>query len=177
VLAVAVAALAVVAACGPPDVAQEPAATAPQQDAALPLVQTSVTPFDAATRPYELKGPLVPASVTMVSAWDIPDDPLTDPLLDGTPQGEQVRWGYRLFMSTPAETPRLTPSGMSCGNCHLNGGQRELALPLVGSGGMFPEYNRRAARDFTLEDRIVGCIRETCRRNRQGEGPAVAALH
>ncbi len=94
----------------------------------------------------------------MVSAWDIPDYPLTDPLLDGSPEGEQVRWGYRLFMSTPAETPRLTPSGMSCGNCHLNGGQRDLALPLVGSAGMFPEYNRRAGRDFTLEERIVGCF-------------------
>ncbi len=61
-------------------------------------------------------------------------------------------------MDTPREASRLTPSGMSCGNCHLNGGQRELALPLVGSAGMFPEYNRRAGRDFTLEDRIVGCF-------------------
>jgi len=130
----------------------------PEQDAALPPVETSVAPFDPATRPYELKGPLVPASVTMVSAWDVPDNPLTDPMLDGSPEGEQVRWGYRLFMRTPTETPRLTPSGLSCGNCHLNAGQRELALPLVGSAGMFPEYNRRAARDFTLEDRIVGCF-------------------
>ena len=130
----------------------------PEHDAAVPPVQTLVTPFDPAARPYELNGPLIPSSVTMVSAWDIPENPLRDPLLDGSPEGEQVRWGYRLFMSTPAETPRLTPSGMSCGNCHLNAGQRELALPLVGSAGMFPEYNRRAGRDFTLEDRIVGCF-------------------
>ena len=61
-------------------------------------------------------------------------------------------------MNTPAETPRLTPSRMSCGNCHLNAGQKELALPRVGSAVMFPEYNRRAGRDFTLEDRIVGCF-------------------
>ena len=31
-------------------------------------------------------------------------------------------------------------------------------LPLVGSAGMFPEYNRRAGRTFSLEDRIVGCF-------------------
>ena len=31
-------------------------------------------------------------------------------------------------------------------------------MPLVGSAAMFPEYNRRAGRDFTLADRIVGCF-------------------
>ncbi len=56
------------------------------------------------------------------------------------------------------EASHLTPGRVSCGNCHLNGGQRELALPLVGSAAMFPEYNRRAGRDFTLADRIVGCF-------------------
>ena len=116
------------------------------------------TAFDPSMRPYELSGPLVPATTSMISAWDIPDDPLRDPSLDGSPDGERVRWGYRLFANTPAEAPRLTTGGMSCGNCHLNAGQRELALPLVGSAGMFPEYNRRAGRDFSLEDRIVGCF-------------------
>ncbi len=152
-----VATLLAVAACASPDDAPEPAGTTPPDDAAPPLA-TGFMPFDPATRPYELSGPLVPASVSMVSAWDIPDNPMTDRLLDGSPEAEQVRRGYRLFMSTPAETPRLTPSGMSCGNCHLNGGQRDLALPIVGSAGMFPEYNRRAGRDFTLEERIVGCF-------------------
>lgn len=152
------AALVAVSACEPPGVTNEPAATISEGDAPASPARVVVTPFDAAVRPYELSGPLVPSSVSMVSAWDIPDNPLTDPRLDGSPEGEQVRRGYRLFMSTPAEAPRLTPSGMSCGNCHLNAGQRELALPLVGSAGMFPEYNRRAGRDFTLEDRIVGCF-------------------
>jgi len=114
--------------------------------------------FDPASRPYELKGSLIPAEVTMVSAWDIPKNPLTDPTLDDTDGGSQVRWGYQLFVNTPDEAPRLTPSGMSCGNCHLNAGQRELALPLLGSAAMFPEYNRRAGLDFSLEDRIVGCF-------------------
>ncbi len=47
---------------------------------------------------------------------------------------------------------------MSCNNCHLNGGQREKSLPLVGVVGMFPEYNRRSGRLFTLNDRIVDCF-------------------
>ena len=47
---------------------------------------------------------------------------------------------------------------MSDNNCHLNGGQREKSLPLVGIAGMFPEYNRRAGRLFSLGDRIVDCF-------------------
>ena len=40
----------------------------------------------------------------------------------------------------------------------MNGGQREKSLPLVGIVGMFPEYNRRAGRLYSLEDRIVDCF-------------------
>ena len=47
---------------------------------------------------------------------------------------------------------------VSCANCHLNAGQRERALPLVGITGMFPEYNNRAARLISLQDRVVDCF-------------------
>ena len=56
------------------------------------------------------------------------------------------------------EAARFTPGRMSCSNCHLNAGQREKSLPLVGVVGMFPEYNRRSGRLFTLGDRIVDCF-------------------
>ena len=114
--------------------------------------------FGPASHTYELTGPLVPFTTTMVSAWDLPQDPITDPTLDARDDGELIRRGFRLFRDTPSETPRFTPSGMTCANCHLNSGQRELALPLVGSAGMFPERNGRAGRMFSLEDRIVGCF-------------------
>ena len=114
--------------------------------------------FGPASHTYELAGPLVPSNTTMVTAWDLPKNPLTDPTLGDSDSAEQIRRGFRLFTATPDETPRLTPSRMTCGHCHLNAGQRELALPLVGSAGMFPEYNRRAGKLFTLEDRIVGCF-------------------
>lgn len=137
-----------------------------------PTPQTvSVTPFDPSARPYELAGPLVPADVTMISAWDIPRNPLEDLALDDSPRAEEIRRGFRLFMNTPVEAPHLAPGRMACANCHLNAGQRERALPLVGSAGMFPEYNRRAGRDFTLEDRIVGCFM------RSENSPGVGARH
>jgi thiosulfate dehydrogenase len=94
----------------------------------------------------------------MVTAWEVPANPLTDPSLDDSPLSEQVRWGYRIFTDTPNEAPRFTGAKVSCSNCHLNSGQRELALPLVGIAGVFPEHNNRAGRLFSLPDRVVDCF-------------------
>ena len=105
-----------------------------------------------------LPGRLVPARATMTTAWDIPRDPLKDSTLGSSPRTEEIRRGYRIFMWTPQEAPKFARNRLSCGNCHLNGGQRERALPLVGVAGVFPEYNKREGRPFSLEDRIVGCF-------------------
>jgi len=101
--------------------------------------------------------PLISSSTTMVTAWDVPNNPL-EADLGNSDLADQIRWGFRLFTDTSREAPGLTGGDMSCNNCHLNAGQRELALPLVGVTANFPEYNRRAGRDFTIEDRIVGCF-------------------
>jgi thiosulfate dehydrogenase len=116
---------------------------------------------------YPLDGPLIPARMTMVTAWDIPMNPLTHPL-DESRVSREVRWGFKIFMDTPGEAARLTPSRISCNNCHLNGGQRSLALPIVGIAGQFPEYNRRAGRLYTLTDRIIDCFQRS--ENATGRG-------
>ena len=119
---------------------------------------------------YPLDGPLVPARMTMVTAWDVPKNPLTDPALDDSKLSKEIRSGYRIFMNTPAEASRLTPSKVSCNNCHLNAGQRDRALPLVGVAGQFPEYNRRAGQLITLTDRIVDCFLRSENATGRGEG-------
>jgi thiosulfate dehydrogenase len=101
--------------------------------------------------------PLIPASTTMVTAWQVPQDPTRDTALDPR-LADQIKWGYRIFVDTPHEAPRLTGGAVACVNCHLNAGQRERALPLVGITGMFPEYNNRAARLISLQDRVVDCF-------------------
>jgi thiosulfate dehydrogenase len=101
--------------------------------------------------------PLVAASTTMVTAWQVPQDPTNDTSLDPK-LADQIKWGYRIFVNTPHEAPHLTGGGVACANCHLNAGQRERALPLVGITGMFPEYNNRAARLISLQDRVVDCF-------------------
>jgi thiosulfate dehydrogenase len=107
---------------------------------------------------YQLNGPLVPARLTMVTAWDFPKNPLTDSSLDDSRLSKEIRWGYQIFTNTPEEAGQFAPGRGSCNNCHLNGGQREKALPLVGVAGMFPEYNRRAGRLISLADRVVDCF-------------------
>ena len=94
----------------------------------------------------------------MVTAWDVPQNPLTDKTLDDSRLSNDIRWGFKLFTNTPAEAKPFTPSNMTCANCHLNAGQRERSLPLVGVAGMFPEYNRRSGRLYSLNDRIVDCF-------------------
>src|SRR5262249_54310865 len=39
-----------------------------------------------------------------------------------------------------------------------NAGQRERSLPLVDVAGMFPEYNRRSGRLYSLGDRVTDCF-------------------
>ena len=65
---------------------------------------------------YKLNGPLVPARMTMVAAWDVPQNPLTDKTLDQSKLSKEIQLGYRLFTNTPAEASRFVPGGMSCNN-------------------------------------------------------------
>jgi thiosulfate dehydrogenase len=102
--------------------------------------------------------PLIAAGTTMVTAWQVPQNPLTDPTLTDPRLSEPIKWGYRIFVDTPREAPRFTGGKVSCANCHLNAGQRDRALPIVGVAGMFPEYNNRAARLISLADRVVDCF-------------------
>jgi thiosulfate dehydrogenase len=127
----------------------------------VPLViatAAACAPVPTTSSGVPLAGPLIPASTTMVTAWDVPKNPLSDSRLDKSRLSDDIRWGFRLFTNTPEEAKRFTPSRMSCSHCHLNAGQREKSLPLVGVAGMFPEYNRRSGRLYSLNDRIVDCF-------------------
>src|SRR4051812_34298442 len=102
-------------------------------------------------------GPLISSRTTMVTAWEFPKNPLTEPLEDSK-LSKDIRWGFKIFTNTPGEAPAFASGKVSCNNCHMNGGQRERALPLTAVAGMFPEYNRRAGRLYSLNDRIVDCF-------------------
>ena len=119
---------------------------------------------------FPMTGPLIAATVSMKAAWEFPQNPLTDKTLDNSRLSQEIRRGFQLFTSTPTEAPKLAPGGMSCTNCHMNGGQREKSMPLVNIATMFPEYNRRSARLFSLGDRITDCFL----RSENATGPLAA---
>src|SRR5262245_46395190 len=108
--------------------------------------------------PIKMTGPLIAASMSMKAGWAFPRNPLEDKTLDNSKLSEEIRRGFKLFTNTPAEAPRFAPGGMSCTNCHMNAGQRERSMPLVDVAGMFPEYNRRSGRLYSLGDRITDCF-------------------
>ena len=110
------------------------------------------------SRSSERKPPLISEKTTMVTAWQVPLDPTKAPPAEDQRLAEQIRTGYQIFVDTPHAAARFTGASLSCNNCHLNGGQRNRALPLVAVAGMFPEYNNRAARFISLNDRIVDCF-------------------
>jgi thiosulfate dehydrogenase len=101
---------------------------------------------------------LVPASAPIGEMDARVRDPGRDPLPPDPDQAAEVQRGYLLFLDTPNLAPGSVGGALSCGNCHLNAGQKEGALPLVGIAAVFPEYNRRSGRRFSLEDRVVGCF-------------------
>ena len=107
---------------------------------------------------FKLNGPLISSRTTMATAWEFPKNPLTDSSLDDSKLSNEIRWGFKIFTNTPHEASKFAPGKVSCNNCHLNGGQRELSLPLVDVAGMFPEYNRRSGRLYSLGDRVVDCF-------------------
>jgi thiosulfate dehydrogenase len=122
------------------------------------LAVASCAPDPLSPELGKLPGRLISSKTTMVTAWQFPNNPLTDSTLGNSRVADQIRLGFRIFTNTPVEASELMHGQMSCNNCHMNGGQRELSLPLIGVAAMFPEFNRRADRMFSLEDRIVGCF-------------------
>lgn len=103
-------------------------------------------------------GPLISSATAMETAWDLVKNPFVDSIAGGAEAAELVRRGFNLFTQTPKYASRFSGNDLSCGHCHLNAGQREKALPLVGVSGVFPELNKRAGRVFSLADRITGCF-------------------
>jgi thiosulfate dehydrogenase len=95
-----------------------------------------------------------------------------DPERGGLPADSNVAAlvvrGYRTFRQTGRYAAAFTGNGMTCGNCHLNAGQRDRGMPLVGVAAVFPEFRTRSGRLISLEDRIRDCFE----RSLNGTAPA-----
>ena len=112
----------------------------------------------ASQRASDERAPLIPQTAGFDQVRALVMDPNEGGLPDDSLLAAQIRRGFDIFTNTPIHAPRYSGNAMTCGNCHLNAGQRERALPLVGVAAIFPVSRGREGRLFTLEDRIRGCF-------------------
>ena len=106
-------------------------------------------------------GALIPASATLERVGELPLDPLAEAVHPDPRQAEMIRLGYRISQDTKTYAAEFVGNDLSCGNCHLNAGMRDRALPLLGVAATFPQYRRRDDRLVSLEDRIGGCFKRS----------------
>jgi thiosulfate dehydrogenase len=85
---------------------------------------------------------------------------------DGSEQSERTRYGFELFYDTPTHLGPENKNGweaysgnhLACSNCHLHGGTKAYAAPLIGVVQRFPQYRGREDKMGTIEERINGCF-------------------
>lgn len=71
---------------------------------------------------------------------------------------EDVRRGALLFNETPLYAGSHVKAKLACASCHAEGGTQPLASPMVGVAATFPQFNERAGRVISLDDRIEECF-------------------
>jgi len=74
------------------------------------------------------------------------------------PLGEAVRLGRNIFNNPNAYAKAYVGNGLTCSNCHINGGTQAWGGPIIGVWGVFPAYSERSSSVETLEDRLNDCF-------------------
>jgi thiosulfate dehydrogenase len=104
---------------------------------------------------------LIPASATLERAVELTMDPMGEDIHPDPRQAEMIRLGFRISQDPQTYAAEFVGNDLTCGNCHLNAGQRDRALPLIGTAATFPQYRGRDDRLVSLEDRIGGCFKRS----------------
>ena len=85
--------------------------------------------------------------------------------LGNSEEEELIKLGYEIFINTPKHLAPTNDSNkgfvgnaLSCNNCHLLGGTKAYAAPLIGIVQRFPQYRGREDKMGNLVERINGCM-------------------
>jgi len=81
-------------------------------------------------------------------------------------KNERIKQGFEIFRNTSQHLgPKQTDStqmyagnNLACASCHLNGGTKPFAAPLIGVIQRFPQFRGRENKMGTIEERINGCM-------------------
>jgi thiosulfate dehydrogenase len=142
------------------------------------LIACGAPPSTQQTSDGFARADLIPPSAQLDRVNDLVMNPLADSIHPDPAMAEMIRFGYQIFEDSPTYAAEFVGNDLSCGSCHLNAGQRDLALPLIGTAGTFPQYRRRDDRLVSLEDRIAGCfLRSMNGTVPPHDDPVMIALH
>jgi len=72
--------------------------------------------------------------------------------------GDLIRYGRELILNTRAHMRPYVVANMDCAACHVAGGTKPKGESFVGIYGQFPQWNARAHRMITLQDRLAECF-------------------
>jgi len=90
--------------------------------------------------------------------------PLKPPSSSDIPKGalgDAIRDGQSLITNTRTLAGPFVGNGLTCANCHLDGGRVAYAAPLAGLWGVFPEYRARRGSVESLTERINDCFKRS----------------
>ena len=73
-------------------------------------------------------------------------------------QGDVIRYGRELILHTRAHMRPYVTANMDCAACHVTAGPIARGGTFVGIAAQFPQWNKRAKRTITLQDRIAECF-------------------
>jgi thiosulfate dehydrogenase len=74
------------------------------------------------------------------------------------PVGEMISYGHELIVNTRKHLKPYVTSNMDCQACHVNGGTKARGGTFVGIAAQFPQWNKRAKRVISLQDRLAECF-------------------
>jgi len=102
--------------------------------------------------------------VVDLRTWPKPDIDLSR--LPNTEQNRLIKKGQDLFVHTSEylgpevldRSKRYAGTSMSCSSCHREAGTMPYAAPLVGTYGVYPQFQPRFGKTVTLENRINLCF-------------------
>ncbi|MEC3964423.1 c-type cytochrome [Flagellimonas halotolerans] len=81
-------------------------------------------------------------------------------------KNEEIKLGFDIFRNTSLHigpkqkdsSKAFARNNLACASCHLNGGTKPYAAPLIGVVKRFPQFRGRENKMGTIEERINGCM-------------------
>ena len=72
--------------------------------------------------------------------------------------GDLIRYGHELIVNTRVHLKPYVTANMDCQACHVNAGTKTRGGTFVGIAAQFPQWNSRAKRVISLQDRLAECF-------------------